>query len=99
MTLTLRTRETNDKRASMHDASCIGIRTTLTESHVFQVIPHVVGLVAVCAEIPIHLLSKHQNYSLLACMRIPCRHTAKINVRGIVFTPPLPSVAAHCRQL
>ena len=38
---------------------------------VFQVTSHIVGLVVLCAEIPIHLLSMHQTYSLLACTRIP----------------------------
>ena len=57
----------------MHDAFMpIGIRTTLTDSQVFQVTSHIVGLVVLCAEIPIHLLSKHQTYSLLTCTRIPC---------------------------
>ena len=57
----------------MHDAFMpIGIRTTLTDSQVFQVTSHIVGLVVLCAEIPIHLLSKHQTCSLLTCTRIPC---------------------------
>ena len=48
----------------MHDAfMLIGIRTTLTDSQVFQVTSHIVWLVVLCAEIPIHLLSKHQTYS------------------------------------
>ena len=51
----------------------IGIRTTLIDSQVFQVTSHIVGLVVLCAEIPIHLLSMHHTYSLLTCTRIPCR--------------------------
>ena len=67
-----RTKHTNDKGASMHDAFMpIGIRTTLTDSQVFQVTSHIVGLVVLRVEIPIHLLSKHQPYSLLTCTRIP----------------------------
>ena len=58
----------------MRDAfMLIGIITTLTDSQVFQVTSHIVGLVVLCAEIPIHLLSMHQTYSLLTCTRIPCR--------------------------
>ena len=56
----------------MHDAF-IGIRTTLTDFQVFQVTSHIVGLVVLCAQIPIHLLSMHQTYSLSTCTRIPCR--------------------------
>ena len=48
--------------------------------HMLHVIQHVVGLVALCAELPIHWLSKHQSYSPLICTRIPCRHTAKMDV-------------------
>ena len=40
---------------------------------VFQVTSHIVGLVVLCAEMPIHLLSMHQTCSLLTCTRIPCR--------------------------
>ena len=64
----------------MHNASMpIGIRTTLTDSQVFQVTSHIVGLVVLCAEIPIHLLPMHQTYSLLICMRIPCRGSHCLN--------------------
>ena len=36
----------------------------LVSFHKLQVIPHVVGLVVLCAEVPIHMLSMHQTYSL-----------------------------------
>ena len=49
----------------MHDAFMpIGITTTLTDSQVFQVTSHTVGLLVLCAEIPIHLLLKYQTCSL-----------------------------------
>ena len=77
----------------------IGIRTTLTDSKVFQVTSHIVGLVVLFAEIPIHLLSMHQTYSLLTCTRIPCRgsHCENGHVRCCIYTSP--SVAADCCQL
>ena len=66
----------------MHDAFMpIGIRTTLTDSQVFQVTSHIVGLVVLRAEIPIHLLSKHRTYSLLTCTRILCRGSHCENCR------------------
>ena len=44
-----RRKHTNDKGASMPDAfMLIGIRTTLTDSQVFQVTSHIVGLVVLC---------------------------------------------------
>ena len=53
-----RRKHTNDTGASMHDAFMpISIRTTLTDSQVFRVTSHIVGLVVLCAEVPIHLLS------------------------------------------
>ena len=58
----------------MRDAfMLIVIRTTLTDSQVFQVTSHSVGLVVLCAEIPIHLLSMHHTYSLLTCTRFTLR--------------------------
>ena len=64
----------------MHDAFMpIGIRTTLTDSQMFQVASHIVGLVILCAEMPIHLLSMHQTYSLLICTKIPCRGSHCLN--------------------
>ena len=69
-----RRKHTNDKGATMRDAfMMIGIRTTPTDSQVFHVTSHIVGLVVLCAEIPIHLLSMHQTCWLLTCTRIPCR--------------------------
>ena len=53
---------------------------------VFQVTSHIVGLVVLCAEIPIHLLSTHQTYSILTCTRIPCRGSHCDNGRVVVFT-------------
>ena len=55
--------------------------------HVFRVISHSVGLVVLCAEIPIHLLSTHQTYSLLPFTRIPCRgsHCENGRVRCCIY--------------
>ena len=83
-----RREHTNDKGATLRDAfMMIGIRTTLTDSHVFQVTSHIVGLVVLCAEIQIHLLSMHQTYSLLTCTRIPCRgsHCKNGRVRCCIY--------------
>ena len=75
-----RRKHTNNKGASMHDAFMpIGIRTTLTDFQVFQVTSHIVGIVVLCAEIPIHLLSMHPTYSLLICTKIPCKGSHCLN--------------------
>ena len=77
-----RREHTNDKGATMRDAfMLIAIRATLTDSQVFQVTSHVVGLVVLCAEIPNHLLSMHQTYSLLPVREFLVEvHTAKMDV-------------------
>ena len=75
-----RRKHTNDKGASMHDAFMLtGIKTTLTDSEVFQVTSHIVGLVVLYAEIPIHLLSMHQTFSFVTWTRLPCRGSHCLN--------------------
>ena len=94
-----RRKHTNDKGDTMHNAFMpIGIRTTLTDSQVFQVTSHIVGLVVLCAEIPIQFLSMHPMYSVLTCTRIPCRGSIRENGREVLYLHT-PSVAADCCQL
>ena len=45
---------------SVHES----LADVLMSFHMLQVIPHVVGLVVLCAEISIHLLLVHQTYPL-----------------------------------
>ena len=95
-----RRKHTNDKGATMHDAfMLIGIRSTLTDSQVFQVTSHIVGLVVLCAEIPIHLSPMHQTSSLLTCTRIPCSGSHCENGRVRWWCSHNRSVAADCCQL
>ena len=59
--------------------------------HMLQVIPHVVGLVVLCSEVPIHMLSMHQTYSIFDLYKefLVEVHTAKKDVCGVVFTLPV----------
>ena len=59
----------------------------------------IVGLIVLCAEVPVHLLSMHQTYSLLTCTRIPCGGSHCENLTCEVWRSHLPSVAADCCQL
>ena len=68
---------------------------------VFQVTSHIVGLVVLCAEIPIHLLSMHQTYSLLTCTIVPCRgsHCENGRVRCCIYTSRrLQQTAISCKR-
>ena len=80
----------------------IGIRTTLTDSQVFQVTSRIVGLVVLCAVTPIQLLSMHQTYSLLTCTRIPCKgsHCENGRVRCCIYKIKVTSwVRPFCRDV
>ena len=62
-----------------------------TDFQVFQVTSHIVGLVVLCDEIPIHLLSMHPliHFSPVREFLVEAHtvfHSEKIDVRGVIFT-------------
>ena len=68
----LRDADTNNKeeRLKTNKLSCGSIHRVhesldvLVSFHILHVIPHIVGLVVLCAQILLHLLSMHQTHSV-----------------------------------
>ena len=89
--LTTKRETTKTKYLTMQDGPCSEWHQLGSNvSQLFQVTSHVVGIFALHFLSPLQLFSLNQFSQFLTCTRILCRdYTAKMVLRGTVFTPPV----------